>query len=47
MVVNKMLHGRKCDYSNRFFYAKGGYIYSKKTDKIVDIMARSAVYGGK
>lgn len=41
-----MLQGRKCDYSKRFFYIKGGYIFSKKTDRIVDILARSAVYGG-
>lgn len=41
-----MLQGRKCDYSKRFFYIRGGYIFSKKTDRIVDILARSDVYGG-
>lgn len=40
---NTMISGRKCDYSARFFYNKAGYIYSKATQRIVDIQCeRSA-----
>lgn len=32
-----MLSGRKCDYSAKYFYERAGYIYSKATQRIVDI----------
>ncbi|MDE5602633.1 MAG: hypothetical protein K2I71_01765 [Helicobacter sp.] len=41
---NQMIRGRKCDYSTRYFYDKGGYIFSKKTNRIVDVVIRVAVH---
>lgn len=38
---NQMIAGKKCDYSVRYFYAKGDYIYSKSTKRIVDIRVRN------
>ncbi|WP_194145480.1 hypothetical protein [Helicobacter sp. MIT 05-5294] len=35
--INSMIKGKKCDYSTHYFYIKGDYIYSKTTQKIVDI----------